>query len=79
MDGKEISAIRVTYTDGSTKELTSGCCVDLADKGDEMSVEMLNINPSDIIRLAYGLMACIDRMGMREDFVEFAGGKGECE
>lgn len=79
MDGKEICGIRVTYTDGSIKELSSGCCVDLADKGEEMSVEMLNIKPIDIVQLAYGLMACVDRMGMMEAFAEFAGLKGEHE
>lgn len=78
MDGKEISGIKVTYTDGSIKELTSGCCVDLADKGDEMSVEMLNIKPVDIVRLAYGLMACVDRMGMMDAFEKYVtGGKAD--
>lgn len=76
---KEITGITVTYTDGSTKELSSGCCVDLADKGEEMSVEMLNIKPVDIVRLAYGMLACVDRMGLMDAFRKFAGGGEDAE
>jgi hypothetical protein len=63
-ESKEISGITVTYTDGSTKELQSGCCVDLEEVGNEMSVDMLNVEPTDIVRLALGLVVCVDRMGM---------------
>ena len=41
---KEVTGITVTYDDGSTKEIQQGCCVDLKNGSDDLSVELLNIN-----------------------------------
>lgn len=40
---KEVAGITVTYDDGSTKEIQQGCCVDLKNGSDDLSVELLNI------------------------------------
>lgn len=39
---KEVTGITVTYDDGSTKEIQKGCCVDLKNGSDDLSVELLN-------------------------------------
>lgn len=35
---KEVAGITVTYDDGSTKEIQQGCCVDLKNGSDDLSV-----------------------------------------
>ena len=54
---RDITGITVRYSDGSTKEIQSGCCVDLEKGSDDLSVEMLNVKPFDLVRLTYGGMA----------------------
>lgn len=56
---RDIADITVRYSDGSTKEIQSGCCVDLEKGSDDLSVEMLNVKPFDLVRLAYGLVAAV--------------------
>lgn len=63
---KEIKGIVVEFEDGTTKRIEEGCCVDLKDMGDNMSVEMLHVKPIDIVQLTYGLMVAVERMGMTE-------------
>ena len=57
---RDIAGITVRYSDGSTKEIQSGCCVDL-------------------VRLAYGLVAAVQRLGMREELTQYANGVTETE
>ena len=45
---RDITGITVRYSDGSTKEIQSGCCVDLEKGSDDLSVEMLNVKPFDL-------------------------------
>ena len=35
---KEVTGITVMYDDGSTKEIQQGCCVDLKNGSDDLSV-----------------------------------------
>lgn len=65
------------YSTGSTKEIQSGCCVDLEKGSDDLSVEMLNVKPFDLVRLAYGLVAAVQRLGMRDKLEQYANGVGE--
>ena len=74
---REITGIIVRYNDGSTKEIQSGCCVDLEKGSDDLSVEMLNVKPFDLVRLAYGLVAVVQRLGMRDKLEQYAGGARE--
>lgn len=74
---REITGIIVRYNDGSTKEIQSGCCVDLEKGSDDLSVEMLNVKPFDLVRLAYGLVAVVQRLGMRDTLEQYAGGARE--
>ena len=67
------------YSDGSTKEIQSGCCVDLEKGSDDLSVEMLNVKPFDLVRLAYGLVTVVQRLGMREELTQYANGVTEIE
>ena len=76
---REITGIIVRYNDGSTKEIQSGCCVDLEKGSDDLSVEMLNVKPFDLVRLAYGLVAVVQRLGMREELTQYANGVTEME
>ena len=76
---RDITGITVKYSDGSTKEIQSGCCVDLEKGSDDLSVEMLNVKPFDLVRLAYGLVAVVQRLGMREELTQYANGVTEME
>lgn len=74
---RDITGITVRYSDGSTKEIQSGCCVDLKKGSDDLSVEMLNVKPFDLVRLAYGLVAVVQRLGMMDKLEQYAGGVRE--
>ena len=76
---RDIAGITVRYSDGSTKEIQSGCCVDPEKGSDDLSVEMLNVKPFDLVRLAYGLVAVVQRLGMREELTQYANGVTEME
>ena len=76
---RDITGITVRYSDGSTKEIQSGCCVDLEKGSGDLSVEMLNVKPFDLIRSAYGLVAVVQRLEMREELTQYANGVTEME
>lgn len=78
-NSRDITGITVRYSDGSTKEIQSGCCVDLEKGSDDLSVEMLNVKPFDLVRLAYGLVAAAQRLGMREELTQYVNGVTETE
>ena len=78
-NSRDITGITVRYSDGSTKEIQSGCCVDLEKGSDDLSVEMLNVKPFDLVRLAYGLVAAVQRRGMREELTQYVNGVTETE
>lgn len=78
-NSRDITGITVRYIDGSTKEIQSGCCVDLEKGSDDLSVEMLNVKPFDLVRLAYGLVAAVQRLGMREELTQYVNGVTETE
>lgn len=75
----ELVGITVRYSNGNTKEIQSGCCVDLEEGSDDLSVEMLNVKPFDLVRLAYGLVAAVQRLGMREELTQYVNGVTETE
>lgn len=78
-NSRDITGITVRYSDGSTKEIQSGCCVNLEKGSDDLSVEMLNVKPFDLVRLAYGLVAAVQRLGMREELTQYVNGVTETE
>lgn len=78
-NSRDITGITVRYSDGSTKEIQSGCCVDLEKGSDDLSVEMLNVKLFDLVRLAYGLVAAVQRLGMREELTQYVNGVTETE
>lgn len=61
---KEVTGITVMYDDGSTKEIQQGCCVDLKNGSDDLSVGLLNIKAFDLVKLTYGLMVVIEKIGL---------------
>lgn len=65
---KEIKGILIEYEDGNSRRIERGCCVDLSITGNELHVDMLNAKPTDIVRLAYGLLCAVDRLGMMDLF-----------
>ncbi len=72
---KEVAGITVTYDDGSTKEIQQGCCVDLKNGSDDLSVELLNIKAFDLVKLTYGLMVVIEKIGLEDAFNAYARGE----
>ena len=44
---------------------------------DDLSDEMLNVKPFDLVRLAYGPVAAVQRLGMRDKLEQYANGAGE--
>lgn len=74
-DEREPAGIVVTYNNGDIAELAKGCCVDLDNASETMNVEMLEIQPEDIIRLTYGLVYAVDKMRMGEAFRRYATGE----
>lgn len=48
---RDIAGITVRYSDGSTKEIQSGCCVDLEKGSGDLLVEMMNVKPFDLVCL----------------------------
>ena len=78
-NSRDITGITVRYSDGSTKEIQSGCCVDLEKGSDDLSVEMLNVKPFALVRLTYGLVAAVQRLGMREELTQYVNGVTETE
>lgn len=63
---KEIKGILIEYEDGSSKQIEKGCCVDLGIAEDELTVDMLNARPADIVRLACGLVFTVERFGLMD-------------
>ena len=76
---RDITGITVRYSDGSTKEIESGCCVDLKKGSDVLSVEMLDVKKFDFVRLVYGLVATVQRMGMRDELEQYVNRVMEAE
>lgn len=76
MDEKEVTSITVGFSDGTTKELTRGCVVDLDRHGadQEMSVDMLMASSMDILQMAYGLIVTVDRIGLKRELIALLGG-----
>ena len=72
---KKVAGITVTYDDGSTKEIQKGCCVDLKNGSDDLSVELLNIKAFDLVKLTYGLMVVIEKIGLEDAFNAYAKGE----
>ena len=72
---KEVAGITVTYDDGSTKELQQGGCVDPKNARDELRVEPLNIKAFDLVKLTYGLMVVIEKIGLEDAFNAYARGE----
>ena len=72
---REVTGILVTYSNGEQEQIEHGCCVNLKEKNqEEMCIEMLGIAPMDIVRLAYGLLVTVDKVGLMDAFKAFATG-----
>ena len=72
---KEVAGITVTYDDGSTKEIQQGCCVDLKNGSDDLSVDLLNNIALDLVILTFGLIVVIEKIGLEDDFNAYARGE----
>lgn len=70
----ELKGIVVEFGDGTTKRIETGCCVDLNGSGKGMSIEMLMVKPLDFVRLAYGILVTVDKMGLTEVLQAYADG-----
>lgn len=63
----DVKKITVEFEDGETKQIEKGCCVDLENVEDRIYIAMLDIQPHDMVRLAYGLLMAVENMGMMDE------------
>lgn len=56
------SKITVTYENGTVKELKKGIAAEF--DNDKMSVEMLDVSKFDLVRIAYGMIMTVEKMGL---------------
>lgn len=56
--------ILVEYEDGTVKMLNKGIAADFDKKN--MKVDMLNVSKIDIVRIAYGMLSVVEKMGMTD-------------
>lgn len=64
--------IIVVMEDGSQKEISKGMSAEFVN--DTMHVDMVNISKFDIVRIAYGIMVTVDKMGMSDLLSAYADG-----
>ncbi len=75
----DVTGIAVEFEDGNVKQIVKGCCVDLESVEDKIHIAMLNVQPYDLVRLAYGLTMVVKEMGMMDQLMMFAGGKEKAD
>lgn len=68
-DAKNIS---IEFEDGSTKEIKKGIAAEIIDN--ELTMEMIEFTPMDIVKLTYGLLAFVEKAGLTEILKGFADG-----
>lgn len=69
----EAKRIVVEYDDGNVKEMEKGFAAEF--DNDTMHMDMLNVSKVDIVRIAYGMLVTVDKMGMTSLLQAFASGE----
>ncbi len=64
--------IIVVMEDETQKEIDKGFVTQF--NNDVMHVDTVNVSKSDIVRIAYGMMVTVEKMGMSDLLVAYANG-----
>lgn len=66
------SKITVTYENGTAKYLKKGIAAEFGN--DKMSVEILDVSKFDLVRIAYGMIVTVDKMGLMPMLEQYLSG-----
>ena len=69
-DAKKIS---IEYENGTVKEMNKGIAAEF--DNENMRVDMVGVSKLDIVRIAYGMMVTVDKMGMTPLLRAYASGE----
>ena len=69
-DAKKIS---IEYENGTVKELRKDIAAEF--DNDNMHVDMVVVSKFDLVRIAYGMMVTVDKMGMTPLLQAYASGE----
>lgn len=69
-DAKKIS---IEYENGTVKEMNKGIAAEF--DNENMYVDMVGVSKLDIVRIAYGMMVTVDKMGMTPLLQAYASGE----
>ena len=64
--------ILIEYEDGTVKEMNKGIAAEF-DK-DNMHVDMVSVSKVDMVRIAYGMIVTVEKMGMTPLLQAYASG-----
>ena len=65
--------ILIEYENGTVKEMNKGLVAEF--DNDNMHVDMVNVSKMDMVRIAYGMMVTVDKMGMTPLLQAYDSGK----
>ena len=68
-DAKKIT---IEYENGTVKELNKGIAAEF--DNDNMHVDMVGVSKLDMVRIAYGMMVTVEKMGLTPLLLEYAEG-----
>lgn len=63
----------IEYEDGTVKEMNKGIAAEF--DNDNMHVDMVSVSKVDIVRIAYGMMVTVEKMGMTPLLQAYASGE----
>ncbi len=65
--------ILIEYENGTVKEMSKGIAAEF--DNENMHVDMLNVSKMDMVRIAYGMMITVEKMGMTPLLQAYASGE----
>lgn len=65
--------ILIEYEDGTIRTLSKGVAAEF--DHNEMNVEMIEVSPLDMVRIAYGMLVTVDKIGMTPLLQAFVNGE----
>lgn len=68
MNKSEVVKIVRVRKGGTRDEVKQGAAIEVS--GDEFSFSFLGMKPLDIVRMTYGMVACVEQMGFGDALLE---------
>jgi len=65
--------ILIEYEDGTVKELNKGIAAEF--DNDNMCVDMLKVSDLDMVRIAYGMIVTVEKLGMKPLLLAYSSGE----